>query len=176
MDSSQQAEARTRMFARVLGPYLVIVTATAMARASQMRTLATEFGANAVWPYVTGAFILLSGLIVVALHQQWRGAAAIIVSVLGWMTTAKGFFLMAFPASYISAVKSAVDAGNWWIVGFTVIGLVGLYLTYVGWIAAPTQPVSEASASSTNGSPPRGGIAHRVHVGARRSPADRRSR
>ena len=153
MSSSQQAEARTRMFARVLGPYLVIVTATAMARASQMRTLATEFGANSVWPYVTGAFILLSGLIVVALHQYWRGAAAIIVSILGWMSTAKGFFLMAFPASYISAVKSAVDAGNGWIAGFTVIALVGVYLTYVGWVAGPSQPVSEASARPTKDLP-----------------------
>jgi uncharacterized membrane protein len=141
------------MFARVLGPYLVIVTATAMARCTQMRTLATEFGANSVWPYVTGAFILLSGLIVVALHPYWRGAAAIIVSVLGWMTTAKGFFLMAFPASYISAVNSALDAGNWWMAGFTVIALVGLYLIYVGWIAAPSRPTSQASASPTKDLP-----------------------
>jgi len=153
MSYSQQAEARTRMFARVLGPYLVIITATAMARASQMRTLASEFGANSVWPYVTGAFILLSGLIVVALHQYWRSAAAIIVSVLGWMTTAKGFFLIAFPHSYISAVNSAVDAGNWWLAGFAVIALVGLYLIYVGWIAAPSRPVPEASAGSTQDLP-----------------------
>jgi hypothetical protein len=50
-----------------------------VARASQMRTLASEFGANAVWAFVTGAFILLSGLTVIALHQYWRGAAAITV-------------------------------------------------------------------------------------------------
>jgi uncharacterized membrane protein len=127
------------MFARVLGPYLVVVTATAMARPSRMRTLATEFGASSVWPYVSGAFILLSGLVVVALHQYWRGAAAIIVSVLGWMITAKGFVLMAFPSSYVSAVTSAVDAGNGWLAGFAVIALVGLYLTYVGWIP-PRRP------------------------------------
>jgi hypothetical protein len=139
MSSPQQPEARTRMFARVLGPYLVVVTATAMARPSRMRTLATEFGASSVWPYVSGAFILLSGLVVVALHQYWRGAAAIIVSVLGWMTTAKGFVLMAFPSSYVSAVTSAVDAGNGWLAGFAVIALVGLYLTYVGWIP-PRRP------------------------------------
>ncbi len=141
------------MFARVLGPYLVIITATAMARASQMRTLASEFGANSVWPYVTGAFILLSGLIVVALHQYWRSAAAIIVSVLGWMTTAKGFFLMALPHSYVSVVSSAVDAGNWWLAGFAAIALVGLYLIYVGWIAASNRPVPEAPASSTQNLP-----------------------
>jgi hypothetical protein len=144
MSSPQQAEARTRMFARVLGPYLVVITATAMARASRMRTLASEFGANSVWPYVTGAFILLSGLVVVALHQYWRGAAAIIVSVLGWMTTAKGFCLMAFPYSYISAVNSTVNAGNGWLAGFAVIALVGLYLIYVGWIAR-SQPATDRS-------------------------------
>ena len=132
------------MFARVLGPYLVVVTATAMARGSRMRTLAAEFGANSVWPYVTGAFILLSGLVVVALHQYWRGAAAIIVSVLGWMTIAKGFVLMAFPSSYVSAVSSAVDAGHGWQAGFAVIALVGLYLTYVGWIAPSRLRVRQA--------------------------------
>jgi hypothetical protein len=71
------------MFARVLGPFLVVVTATAVARTSDMRTLLSAFGANFVWPWVTGAFILLSGLVVVALHQYWRGVAAVIVSVLG---------------------------------------------------------------------------------------------
>ncbi|MDT5347918.1 MAG: hypothetical protein QOH91_1205 [Mycobacterium sp.] len=48
------------MFSPSAGPDLV--TVTAVARASQMRTLASEFGANAVWAFVTGAFIRLSGL------------------------------------------------------------------------------------------------------------------
>jgi hypothetical protein len=48
MNTSQQSEVRTRMFARVLGPYLVVITITAVAHASQMRTLATEFGASPV--------------------------------------------------------------------------------------------------------------------------------
>jgi hypothetical protein len=145
MSTSQQSEARTRLFARVLGPYLVIVTLAALARASQMRTLASEFGANPVWAFVTGAFILLSGLIVVALHQYWRGAAAIIVSVLGWMTVAKGVSLLAIPQTYISAVNSAVDPSIWWRVGFVIVALVGLYLTYVGWAPEPSRPGPKAA-------------------------------
>jgi hypothetical protein len=136
------------MFARVLGPYLVIVTLSAVARASQMRTLASEFGANPVWAFVTGAFILLSGLIVVALHPYWRGAAAIIVSVLGWMTVAKGVSLLAIPQTYISAVNSAVDPSIWWRASFVVIALVGLYLTYVGWAPAPSRPAPKAANST----------------------------
>jgi cytochrome bd-type quinol oxidase subunit 2 len=147
MNTSEQSEARTRAFARVLGPYLVIVTITAVARTSQMRTLASEFGANSVWAFVTGAFILLSGLIVVALHQYWRGVPAIIVSVLGWMTTIKGLALLAFPQAYISTVNSAVDA-VWWRIGFVVIALVGLYLTYVGWAPAPNRPAPQAASKA----------------------------
>jgi hypothetical protein len=79
MNSSQQTQATTRMFARVIGPFLVVVTATAVARAPDMRMLLTEFRANSLWPWVTGAFILLFGMIVVALHQYWQGAPAIIV-------------------------------------------------------------------------------------------------
>ena len=148
MSSSQQSETRTRAFARVIGPFLVILTTTAVARASEMRTLLSGFGANSVWPWVTGAFILLTGLVVVALHPYWRGAAAIVVSVLGWMTVLKGLFLMAFPQTYISAAASAVDALNWWRASFVVMALIGLYLTYVGWVPTPSRQKPHAPAST----------------------------
>jgi hypothetical protein len=145
---SAQTEARTRMFARVLGPYLVVVTVTAVVRASDMRTLLSEFGANSVWTWVTGAFVLLSGLIVVALHQYWRGAAAIIVSVLGWLTALKGLFLLAFPQTYVSVADSAVDSLIWWRAGFVVMALIGLYLSYIGWAPASSRPTTRPASST----------------------------
>jgi hypothetical protein len=141
------------MFARVLGPYLVIVTLTAIARASEMRTLTSEFGANPVWAFVTGAFILLTGLIVVALHPYWRGTAAITVSVLGWMTVAKGVSLLALPQTYISAVNSAVEPSVWWQASFVVVALVGLYLTYVGWAPAAGRPAPKAASPTSDLTP-----------------------
>src|SRR5215471_16759152 len=72
MNVSAQSQARTRLFARVLGPFLVIVDATAVARASEMQTLLSQFEANSLWTWVTGAFILLFGLTVVAAHPYWR--------------------------------------------------------------------------------------------------------
>jgi len=139
------------MFARVLGPYLVIVTLTTIARASEMRVLASQFGASPPWAYVTGAFILLSGLVVVALHPYWRGAAAIIVSVLGWMTVAKGVSLLALPQTYISAVNSAVEPSIWWQASFVVIAVVGAYLSYVGWAPAPNRTAPKAVSAARIG-------------------------
>jgi hypothetical protein len=136
------------MFARVMGPFLVIVTATAVARGSDMRTLLTEFRANSVWTWVTGAFVLLSGLVVVALHQHWQGAAPIIVSLLGWLTALKGFLLMAFPQTYLSFASTAVDAVTWWRASFIAMALVGLYLTFIGWVPAPSRPTAQPTSSA----------------------------
>ena len=97
MNASQQSQTRTRFFSRVLGPFLVIVDVAAVARASDMQTLLSQFEANSLWTFVTGAFILLFGLIIVAAHQYWRGAAAIIVSLLGWLIVLRGLLLVAFP-------------------------------------------------------------------------------
>jgi hypothetical protein len=145
---SAQTKARTRMFARVLGPYLVIVTVTAVARGSRMQTVLSEFSSNSVLPWVTGAFVLLSGLVIVALHQHWRGPAAVIVSVLGWLTALKGLFLLTFPQTYISFADFAVDGLVWWRAGFAVTALIGLYLAYVGWTPASSHSTAQRASST----------------------------
>lgn len=102
MISSPQIHARTALFARVLGPYLVVAALTMVTRASYMRTLLAQFDKDSVWPWVSGAFVLPMGLVVIVLHPYWRGAAATIVSLLGWLTTVKGIALMSFPHAYLS--------------------------------------------------------------------------
>jgi hypothetical protein len=148
MSSSQQAQTRTRMFARVLGPFLIIVDVTAVARASDMRGLLSEFTANSLWPWVAGAFVLLFGLIIIALHQYWRGAAAIIVSLLGWLVALRGLFLLAFPQTFISVANSMIGAEAWWRVACIAFAVAGLYLTYVGWMPAPSRPTSQPASST----------------------------
>lgn len=148
MNTSDKSVSTTRLFARVVGPYLVIVTATAIARADDMRTLLSEFGANPLWSWVAGAFILLFGLVTIAVHQYWRGAAAIIVSVVGWIVTLKGLFLLAFPRIYLSAADAALGAVGWWRAGFVVLALFGLYLTYVGWAPVPHRPATHPAGST----------------------------
>ena len=133
MNVSQQSQTRTRMFSRVLGPFLIIVDVTAIARASDMQKLLSQFEANSLWTWVTGAFILVFGLIIVAAHQYWRGAAAIIVSVLGWLVTLRGLLLLAFPKTFVSVANTMIGAQAWWVALCTAAALAGLYLTYVGW-------------------------------------------
>ncbi len=133
MSVTYQSQHRTRMFARVLGPFLTIVMIVALARSGDMRQLLPEFTNSAVWPWVTGAFILLGGIAVVAFHQVWNSPAAVIVSVLGWLVVVRGIILLAFPDAFASVANWMIGATGAWIAAFVVMGLIGLYLTYVGW-------------------------------------------
>jgi len=150
MSTLEIQQFRTRMFARVLGPFFIIVAATTVARASDMRTLLSDFGASPAWPWVTGGYLLLASLVIIALHQYWRGAAAITVSVAGWVLALRAAFLMAFPHAFMSAANAAIGMSALWVSVDIFIGLVGLYLTYVGWMPAPSQPASQADTSTPN--------------------------
>lgn len=137
MSATYQHQHRTRMFARMLGPFFTITMIAAIVRLADMRQLLSEFTANDVWPYVTGVFVLAGGIAIVAFHQFWRGAAAIIVSVLGWVFVARGILLIAFPGVFASLADRMIGATPVWVTAFVVMALIGLYLTYVGWRPLP---------------------------------------
>lgn len=146
MHTTRPVQHQTRMFARVLGPYLVIASATLVTRPSYVKSLMHSFDGSSVWPWITGAFVLPMGLVVIALHPYWRGPAAATVSVLGWLTIFKGIALMTFPQSYLSMGQDAFTGAPWWYVSVVIMVLIGLYLTVVGW--SPHQQ-SAVDASST---------------------------
>lgn len=153
MNTSRQVQDRTRLFARVLGPFLVIVDVAAVLRASDMRTLLADFSANSVWPWVSGAFILICGLVIVALHQHWHGVAAIIVSALGWLIVARAVFLLAFPDAFMSLADNMIGATAWWMTVCGLAALVGVYLTYVGWAPVHHRPNAHTMNASRDVTP-----------------------
>ena len=63
--------------AGTLGPFFTIVPTTVAVRGSYMLELFTEFRANPMWPWLFGAILLISGLVIIAFHQYWRSPAAI---------------------------------------------------------------------------------------------------
>jgi hypothetical protein len=129
-------------------PVIVIVAVTAVARSSEMRTLLSDFEANPAWSWVTGGFLLLAALVIIALHQYWRGAAAVTVSVVGWILALRALFLMAFPHTFMAAANAAIGMTALWVTVAMFIAAVGLYLSYVGWSPAPSRPVPQTSTST----------------------------
>jgi hypothetical protein len=131
MSTSEQSQFRTRMFARTLGPFFLIVPTTVAVRGSYMQTLFNEFKANPMWPWLYGAILLMFGLLIISFHQYWRSPAAIIVSVVGWIMAIRGVLLLTVPSVYNAAGNAVYNSGATaviWVV-FVCLGLAGLYLT-----------------------------------------------
>ena len=135
MSTVEQSMQTTRRFARVIGPFVAIIAVTAAVRAPSLRAEIADFGANPLWGWVAGSFTLIAGLTVVALHPYWRGAAAASVSVLGWLTAVKGFFLVAFPDALTSIPAGAGEVGVLRVV-YLVFAAWGLWLAWMGWAPA----------------------------------------
>ncbi|MDR3654136.1 MAG: hypothetical protein P4L48_00240 [Mycobacterium sp.] len=139
MTTPEQSQIRTRMFARVLGPFFTIVPTTVAVRGSYMQTLFTEFKANPMWPWLYGAILLMGGLVIIAFHQYWRKPPAIIVSAVGWFLAIRGLLLLTVPQAYDAAGNAVYSSGASaaiWVV-FACLASAGLYLTYVGWKPEP---------------------------------------
>ncbi|OBH46091.1 hypothetical protein [Mycobacterium mantenii] len=135
MNFSPRVDTATRMFSRVLGPYNAIVCVTGLLRRRSELPLLSDIG---IWPWATAAPLLMIGLVIIALHPHWRSAAAVIVSVLGWLMALRGFALLAFPGLFSSIVGSVTNVGAHRTI-YAVLGVIGLYLTYVGWAPAAGQ-------------------------------------
>ena len=149
MKSPRPVQYRTRMFVKVLGPYVLVAAASLVPRPGYTKALLQAFDANSVWPWIAGAFVLPMGLAIVVLHPYWRGLAAASVSVLGWLTVLKGAALMTFPQTYLSMGQDALAGAPWWEASLVVMGLAGLYLTVIGWApnrqrAEPAEGASDA--------------------------------
>ena len=153
MSTPEQSQIRTRMFARVLGPFLTIVPTTVAVRGSYMQALFNEFKANPMWPWLYGAILLMSGLFIIAFHQYWRSPAAIIVSLVGWFFAIRGLLLLTVPQVYDSAGNAIYSSGASaviWVL-FICLASAGLYLTYIGW--KPERGTPDAVASPAEDRP-----------------------
>ncbi len=144
MSGSAQSPARTRMFARVMGPFLTIVPTTVAVRGQYMAELFSEFKANPMWSWLYGAILLAGGIFIIAFHQYWRSPPAIIVSVIGWFFLIRGLLLLTVPRAYDAAGDAIYSSGASaviWVL-FVCLASAGLYLTYVGW--RPERPTDDS--------------------------------
>jgi hypothetical protein len=133
-----QPTARTRAFARVIGPFLALVALIVAIRLPDVTGLVDDLFANAVLPWILGAMMLIAGLIVIAFHQYWRGLSAVLISLFGWFVALRGLTLMAFPSAIEAGAGDALASPGLLVsarIFFGLMTVTGLWLTYVGWIS-----------------------------------------
>jgi len=138
MAASAVSRARTRAFARVIGPVLVIIPGITFVQAPHMLPALTSFFDNPALVWVTAAFMLFAGVFTIANHQYWSSVTAVIISLFGWMLVLRALALMLFPVQY----EQLGLGPNGILIGRSFFGaacLIGVWLTWAGWIAKATK-------------------------------------
>ena len=135
MPATPESKARTRAFARVIGPWLVIAPGIIVVRTPDMGVLAAAFFESPLFAWFAGALLLFSGLLIIAFHQYWSSVAAVMISLFGWFLALRGLVLMAAPQLIERGTAASTGAITLVRMFFGALVLVGLYLTSVGWIA-----------------------------------------
>ena len=128
---------RTRMLARMVGPYLIAVAAMLFARQDHLPVLLSAYMQDDPLVLATGAFALMAGLAIVATHHHWTRPSAIVISLIGIVATLKGAWLMIAPGLGSEATAFVVRAPNLLLVVAAIEFLVGCWLSFVGWRAKP---------------------------------------
>ncbi len=71
---------------------------------------------------------------------HWSGLSAILISLFGWFLALRGVFLLVAPQLYQRATSAAATSTNLMLLShvfFGLISVIGLWLTYFGWVAKP---------------------------------------
>jgi hypothetical protein len=144
MHRRQTPQPSTREFARVVGPYLVIVPGLVILRAHDMNRLLANFVANPVLAWLVGGLLLAAGLIIISRHQQWSSVAAVLISLFGWYLALRGLVLLAAPEPLSRVATAGVDSVVGVRVGFSALPFAGAWLTWVGWCTPPVPASMDA--------------------------------
>ena len=142
MPATIESKARTRAFARLIGPFLVIVPGILVVRAPDLGTILTAFFQNEALVWMMGALLFFCGLLIIAFHQYWSSPTAVMISLFGWFLAIRGFILLAFPQLIQRGGNASMNMVPVVRIGFSLLVLVGLWLTYVGWFTKP--PASDS--------------------------------
>ena len=142
MPATPESKLRTRTFARVLGPFMVMVPGILVVRAPDMGPILTAFFQNEALVWIMGALLFFCGLLIIACHQYWSSPAAVMISLFGWFLALRGLILLAAPQLILRGGIASLHMVPAVRIGFSILVLVGLWLTYVGWFTKP--PASDS--------------------------------
>lgn len=137
MHATLESKFRTRAFARVIGPFLVLVPAILVVRAPGLGTILAAFFRNEALVWTMGALLLFCGLLIIAFHQYWSSPAAVMISLFGWFLALRGLVLLIAPQLIQRGGAASLNMVPAVRVGFSVLVLIGLWLTYAGWLTRP---------------------------------------
>ena len=126
----------------MIGPYVVIFTGVLAIRLPDMMSVSDSLFANPALSWTLGALMIGGGLVIIGGHRHWRSPAAVVISLFGWFVGLRGLALIATTSVVESAANTTALTPALLTTArifFGLMALMGLWLSYVGWLQKKSQ-------------------------------------
>jgi hypothetical protein len=118
-------------FAQVIGFYLIFMCISMLLQPQRFKKIMTDLLGHSASLFICGAMNILFGLIILVPHNIWVTGWPVLVTIIGWLTLAKGAITFFFPEKYLKLAKNLMDKTGYQIWSWIWL-LIGLYLVWMG--------------------------------------------
>src|SRR3989338_10625364 len=124
------------LFAKILGPYFAIIGIGIFFNPKHCQKVVLEYSQSAALVYTGGILALLFGLLIIAFHNVWVSNCTTTITFLGWLSLAKGCWLLIFPNTVKNFTKRYQKNTQPIIAQSLIILAVGIFLILKGYCGA----------------------------------------
>jgi hypothetical protein len=128
---------RSHFLAKLIGPVFIAGGIGLLFNTTIFRAMFEHALHDHMLIYLSGVLALPAGLAIVALHNDWKWHWPLIVTVLGWLMVVGGTVRMVSPQVVEMIGQSVLAYPNFFIVDGAVAVLLGVLLSYFGYLDPP---------------------------------------
>lgn len=129
---------RTIYLGRLLGLYCLIIPLAGMSHKQATVDTITAMVHEASVLELIAIMAVVGGLAIILAHNIWSGGALpVLVTLIGWMSLAKGLIFMFLTPAASVAYFEALRYGQFFYFYMSITLVIGLYLTYASFRDSP---------------------------------------
>ena len=121
------------ILSKILGLYLLSIGIAILFNAKRFKALYQKLAQNNSFCFLGGVLALFFGSFVISVHNNWLLAWPLAVTIIGWLSLIKGFWLLTcFKCKEFFTFMSKRPNGCFRMMGI-LVSLLGIFFIYKGW-------------------------------------------
>ncbi len=120
--------------AKIIGLYLVIISAAFMLKADEFKPMMLDMLKNPSLVLFSSILALIFGILIVVSHNIWDMDWRVIITILGWLTLLKGVMRLFYPEFVMKKVTKCVENKASYTIMMLITLFIGLVLLYFGYM------------------------------------------
>jgi len=118
--------------ARIFGVFYLVAAVGLMFNRRFYRKFLDDYYKNAALVFFTGMFALITGIVIVLIHNVWVADWTLIITLLGWIALFKGVWIIVLPNT-VSVIAQIYHKNDSLLVIHSIVAFIfGIVLTFFG--------------------------------------------